>query len=154
MTARQYGRKDQHAKASRADVDISTFGARSEDAESEINYLNAHYAIRGRHLIATNAYDFRRGPVCEIRFATGLADDDASVSGRYRMAGHEQWNTFRFTKTDDAVPNYTLSLPLTDAADASGTLTYFVPAGEVLNREYVFQALLEVYGDGGDDAAC
>jgi hypothetical protein len=109
-----------------------------------------NYAIRARHLIATNDYDLSAapiGPACEIRFDSEPAIDNLTISGRYRIAGRGGWNTFQFAKTDDAVPNYKLQMPLTVLDGGTSSLSYSVPSGAVLDRGYVLRALGEVCGD-------
>jgi hypothetical protein len=81
-----------------------------------------------------------------VRFSREPAADNATINGRYRLPGRAAWSAFRFAKGDEDRPRYQLSIPATVVDDRPRTLSYSVPAHEVLDRVYVLRALGEIYG--------
>ena len=106
--------------------------------------LGKHFRIGARLLVATDDWDSVDplvDSVCEVRFDNETAEDNLSVSGRFRVSNLGLWNTFQFVKTDDAAVGFRVAMPVAIGSCGPGRLSYSVPSGEVLDREYVCRAI-------------
>jgi hypothetical protein len=99
-------------------------------------------AVDGNHLITTRAWHLaeRRW---EIEFESAPDADNAVLRGKYRI-GSVAKGRFKFEKTNLPAPTYLFRTPAKALGSTRGKLSFKVPAGEILDRAYVMNALASV----------
>jgi hypothetical protein len=114
-----------------------------------VPFLNSNCRVRASHLIATSdswPAESAIGPAYELQFERPPDTDSGTLSGRYRLAGSADWNEFRFSKSDASAPHFQFAMPVSIWCTRPGTLRFFVPCDETLDRDYVLRALGQICG--------
>ena len=84
-------------------------------------------------------------PAWQVRFDPEPDRACERITGRYRLA-NRSWARFTFEMSADDAPRYELRVPADALACETPALLWRVPRGAILNREYVWRTLSELFG--------